>query len=187
MTLLVPWALGFGLAMHGLARWGRGGRAAAWLCSLVLAGLMTADTARWYARFGWIDAQSGGVTYSRTRLDVEVDLSSRTLVVRRDGVVIRRATVGVGRLGSPTPTGHFAVTDKLSGPAYSAYYGCCILALSATQPNLPAGWTGGNRVAIHGTPSASDFGRAVSAPLYPALYPVQPRHQRSQSVKRASA
>jgi len=125
--------------------------------------LGVSDPALGNGRVGWIDAQSGGVTYSRTRLDVEVDLSSRTLVVRRDGVAIRRATVGVGRLGSPTPTGHFAVTDKLSGPAYSAYYGCCILALSATQPNLPAGWTGGNRVAIHGTPSASDFGRAVSA------------------------
>jgi lipoprotein-anchoring transpeptidase ErfK/SrfK len=71
--------------------------------------------------------------------------------------------VGVGRAGSETPTGRYAVTDKLPGPAYSSSYGCCILALSATQPNLPSGWTGGNRIAIHGTPSASDFGRAISA------------------------
>ncbi|MDX6407104.1 MAG: hypothetical protein QOE13_175 [Gaiellaceae bacterium] len=76
---------------------------------------------------------------------------------------MRRMNVGVGRAGSPTPTGTFAVTDKLKGSAYSASYGCCILALSATQPNLPAGWNGGNRIAIHGTLSASDFGRAVSA------------------------
>jgi lipoprotein-anchoring transpeptidase ErfK/SrfK len=55
------------------------------------------------------------------------------------------------------------VTDKLRGSAYSAAYGCCILALSAIQPNLPAGWSGGNRIAIHGTLSAGDFGRAVSA------------------------
>src|SRR5213076_3525309 len=75
-------------------------------------------------------------------------------------VAIRRATVGVGRLGSPTPTGHFAVTDKLNGPAYSAYYGCCILALSATQPNLPAGWSGGNRIAIHGGPTGSAVSRS---------------------------
>src|SRR5207237_4740522 len=105
----------------------------------------------------------GGVSYSRTRLEVDVDLSSRTLVVRRDGTAIRWARIGVGRPGSPTPTGRFAVTDKLDGRSYSAYYGCCILALSATQPNLPPGWTGGNRIAIHGTPSAGDFGRAVSA------------------------
>ena len=114
-------------------------------------------------RLGWIDARSGGVTYSRTRLEIVVDLSSRLLILQRDGVALRRAIVGVGRPGSPTPTGRFAVTDKLNGPAYGVYYGCCILALSATQPHLPLGWTGGNRIAIHGTTSASDFGHALSA------------------------
>ena len=114
-------------------------------------------------RLGWVDARAGGLRYSRTGLELEVDLSSRTLVLRSHEKVVRRMVVGVGRPGSETPTGRFAVTDKLSGPAYSRYYGCCILALSATQGNLPAGWTGGNRIAIHGTPSASDFGRAVSA------------------------
>jgi hypothetical protein len=111
----------------------------------------------------WVDARAGGLAYARTRLELDVDLSSRTLVMRRDGVAVRRLSVGIGRPGSPTPTGRFAVTDKLDGRAYSAVYGCCILALSATQPNLPTGWTGGNRIAIHGTPSPSDFGRAVSA------------------------
>ena len=114
-------------------------------------------------RLGWIDGRAGGLRYGQTRIELDVDLSSRTIVLRRGNEVLRRMLVGVGRLGSPTPTGYFAVTDKLSGASYSAYYGCCILALSATQPNLPSGWTGGNRVAIHGTPSASDFGRAVSA------------------------
>jgi lipoprotein-anchoring transpeptidase ErfK/SrfK len=114
-------------------------------------------------RVVWVDAESGGLNYARTRLELDVDLSTRTLVVRRDGAVERRVSIGVGRTGSPTPTGTFAVTDKLKGAAYSSAYGCCILALSATQPNLPAGWTGGNRIAIHGTLSSSDFGRAVSA------------------------
>src|SRR3954469_22028600 len=72
-------------------------------------------------------------------------------------------SVGVGAFDSPTPTGRFSVTDKLRGADFSASYGCCILALSAVQPHLPDGWTGGNRVAIHGTLSASDFGAAVSA------------------------
>jgi lipoprotein-anchoring transpeptidase ErfK/SrfK len=112
---------------------------------------------------GWVDASAGGLRYTRTGLQLEVDLSSRTLVLRSHGSVVRRMLVGVGRAGSTTPTGRFAVTDKLDGPSFSSYYGCCILALSATQANLPAGWTGGNRIAIHGTPSASDFGRAVSA------------------------
>jgi hypothetical protein len=111
----------------------------------------------------WVDAKAGEVRYARTRLEVDVQLSTRTLIVRRDGLAVRRVSIGVGGLDSPTPTGHFAITDKLNGAAYSASYGCCILALSATQPNLPAGWAGGNRIAIHGTFSASDFGRAVSA------------------------
>ncbi len=114
-------------------------------------------------RVVWVDAKSGGLRYARTRFELDIDLSGRTLVVRRNGVAVRRLSVGVGRPGSPTPTGTFAVTDKLNGGSYSASYGCCILALSATQPNLPAGWTGGNRIAIHGTLSAGDFGRAVSA------------------------
>ena len=114
-------------------------------------------------RLVWVDAGAGGLHYARTRLELDVDLSERTLTVRRDRTVLRRVSVGVGAAASPTPTGHFAVTDKLAGSKYSAAYGCCILALSAVQPNLPAGWTGGNRVAIHGTLSASDFGHAVSA------------------------
>ena len=93
--------------------------------------------------------------FTRTRLEIDVDLSQRRATLRRSSRVLRRFVVGVGRPGSPTPTGRFSVTDKLNGPAYSAYYGCCILALSATQPNLPAGWSGGNRIAIHGGPTGS--------------------------------
>jgi L,D-transpeptidase catalytic domain len=114
-------------------------------------------------RLAWIKASAGGLRYSHTRLEIVVDLSTRTLALQRGTEVLRRARVGIGRPGSPTPSGRFAVTDKLRGSAYSSYYGCCILALSATQPSLPSGWTGGNRIAIHGTPSSSDFGRAVSA------------------------
>jgi len=107
----------------------------------------------------WVDARAGGLRYARTRLEVDVDLSQRLATLRTGSRVLRHFAVGVGRPGSPTPTGRFSVTDKLSGPAYSAYYGCCILALSATQPNLPAGWSGGNRIAIHGGPT----GGAVTA------------------------
>ena len=110
-------------------------------------------------RLGWVDARAGGLRFARTRLELDVDLSQRRVVLRRGSRVLRRLVVGVGRPGSPTPTGRFSVTDKLNGPTYSASYGCCILALSATQPNLPAGWSGGNRIAIHGGPT----GGAVSA------------------------
>ena len=135
-------------------------------------GVVTTRRGRWLAvteagvdgnRVVWVDARSGGLRFSHTRLELEVDVSERTLSVLRDRTVLRRFGVGVGAFDSPTPTGHFAVTDKLDGRNFSAAYGCCILALSAIQPNLPAGWSGGNRVAIHGTLSPSDFGHAVSA------------------------
>jgi hypothetical protein len=134
--------------------------------------VVTKRNGRWLAvteagvggnRAVWVDARAGGLRYSQTPLELDVDLSRRTLSLRRGGAVVRRVSVGIGRLDSPTPTGRFAVTDKLRGGDFSAAYGCCILALSAVQPHLPAGWTGGNRVAIHGTLSPTDFGRAVSA------------------------
>jgi L,D-transpeptidase-like protein len=110
-------------------------------------------------RLGWVDARGGGLRYARTRLELVVDLSERAAALRRGSRVLRRMSVGVGSPGSSTPVGRFAVTDKLAGASYSASYGCCILALSATQPNLPAGWGGGNRIAIHAGPT----GGAVSA------------------------
>ena len=90
-------------------------------------------------------------------------LSGRWLELRRNGRRVRRITVAVGRPGSDTPTGRFAVTDKLSGSSYGPYYGCCILALNGKQPNLPPGWQGGNRLAIHGTDSPGTIGAAASA------------------------
>jgi L,D-transpeptidase catalytic domain len=135
-------------------------------------GVVATRRGRWLAvteptvggnRVVWVDARAGSLRYSRTALELDVDLSERTLTVRDGDTVVRRTRVGVGASDSPTPTGRFAVTDKLDGAGFSAAYGCCILALSAIQPSLPRGWAGGNRVAIHGTPSPSDFGRAVSA------------------------
>jgi lipoprotein-anchoring transpeptidase ErfK/SrfK len=100
---------------------------------------------------------------SRTSWSIHADVSSRTLVLRRGSRVVHRLRVAVGRPGSPTPTGHFSVTDKISGERFGPYYGCCILALSATQPHTPPGWTGGNRMAIHGTDAPSSIGTAASA------------------------
>jgi lipoprotein-anchoring transpeptidase ErfK/SrfK len=49
----------------------------------------------------------------------------------------------------------------LNGPDFGPFYGCCILALSGRQPNLPRGWSGGDRLAIHGS-STPTWGKAVS-------------------------
>jgi lipoprotein-anchoring transpeptidase ErfK/SrfK len=70
-------------------------------------------------------------------------------------------SVAIGAPGTPTPAGHFYVTDKLAGSAFGPDYGCCILALSGRQPNLPEGWSGGDRLAIHGSPTPT-WGHAAS-------------------------
>lgn len=112
---------------------------------------------------GWVDSRRAPLRLGSTDLRLEADLSSRRLTLFSDGLVVRRLRVGIGRPGSTTPVGRFAVTDKLSGPRYSGAYGCCILALSGRQPNLPPGWSGGNRLAIHGTSDPRTIGRAASA------------------------
>ena len=101
-------------------------------------------------RTGWVDAGPGALSLTRTRVTLDVDLSARLLRVRNGTRVVRRLRVGTGASASPTPVGRFAITDKLRGADYSAAYGCCILALSGHQTNLPRGWTGGDRLAIHG-------------------------------------
>ena len=112
---------------------------------------------------GWVDARAGGLRFAHSSVELEVDLSRRELRVLVGGRVTQAWPVAVGRPGSETPTGHFAVTDKLPGSRYSPDYGCCILALSGHQTHLPPGWSGGSRLAIHGTPNPADIGRAVSA------------------------
>jgi len=114
-------------------------------------------------RNGWVDSRQPGLALRKTRLSIVIHLGDRTLDLKRGDEVLRTVAVGVGAPASPTPVGRFAVTDKLAGAAYSPAYGCCILALSALQRHLPAGWQGGNRIAIHGTNVPSSIGSAVSS------------------------
>ncbi|TML08701.1 MAG: L,D-transpeptidase [Actinobacteria bacterium] len=99
---------------------------------------------------GWVRAEPGALTFGRIRLALEADLSRRVLRVWARGHTIRRIRVGIGRPGTSTPTGRFSITDKMPGASLGPYYGCCLLALSGTQPHTPPGWTGGARLAIHG-------------------------------------
>ncbi len=110
---------------------------------------------------GWVREEDVRWIPMRTRVDV--DLSARRLLLRRDGKVVLRVRVAVGAPGNPTPPGRFGVTDHLRPAPGSGPYGCCILALSGHQTRLPAGWTGGDRLAIHGTTNEGTIGGAVSS------------------------
>ena len=110
---------------------------------------------------GWI--REGGVKRLETvTWSLHADLSQRTLVVRRNGKDVRSMKVGVGRKDHPTPVGRYAVTDKLRVNEEGSPYGCCVLALTGHQTKLPAGWPGGDRLAVHATADTSGLGQAVS-------------------------
>jgi lipoprotein-anchoring transpeptidase ErfK/SrfK len=111
-------------------------------------------------RSGWIPASAAGVVPSPW--SVRADLSQRLVTVYRNGKVVRRFRVAVGKLSTPTPTGRFAVTDKLGFIGGSQSYGCCALALTGHQPHIEPGWPGGDRLAIHGTRALDSIGYAAS-------------------------
>jgi len=114
-------------------------------------------------QLAWVHRDNPAVQLRRTAYSLHADLSGRWLELRKHGRRVRRITIAVGRPGSETPTGRFAVTDKLNGGNFGPYYGCCVLALNGHQPKLPAGWAGGDRLAIHGTNSPGTIGAAASA------------------------
>jgi L,D-transpeptidase-like protein len=93
---------------------------------------------------------------------VRADLSRRKLWVRRNGHTVRRFLIAVGAKDHSTPTGRFAVTDRLRVTDQGSPYGCCVLALTGHQIHLPPDWPGGDRLAIHATRDIGSIGKAVS-------------------------
>jgi hypothetical protein len=114
----------------------------------------------WPRREGWI--RLSGLERHATRVRVEVDLSEHTVTVRKLGTVLFRAPGATGAPSSPTPVGEYFVTDRVPFSAGS-YLGSFAFGISGIQPRLPAGWSGGNQLAIHGTNDPSSIGRSVSA------------------------
>jgi hypothetical protein len=103
---------------------------------------------------GWIARDPRKLAVYWTRYSLHASLAGRSLELRYGHQVVGDFTVTVGGPGTETPPGRYGVTDGVSFDE-SPYYGCCALALSGHQTHeLPAGWIGGNRLAIHGTPGA---------------------------------
>jgi L,D-transpeptidase-like protein len=114
----------------------------------------------WPRREGWI--RIGGLRRGTTRIRVEVDLSLHRVTVHRLGTVLFRARGATGAPSSPTPVGEYFVTDRVPFPAGGSL-GSFAFGISGIQPRLPAGWNGGNQLAIHGTNQPWSIGRSVSA------------------------
>jgi L,D-transpeptidase catalytic domain len=109
---------------------------------------------------GWI--KRSDATLNCVDWSIHADLKQRKLYVLHGDRTIRTLRVAIGRPENPTPKGRFSVTDKLKVTGSESPYGCCVLALSGHQTNLPPYWPGGDRLAIHATDDESSIGKPVS-------------------------
>jgi hypothetical protein len=98
---------------------------------------------------GWVPAAQLS-TLRRVRTWVLVDRRARRLTLRRDGRVVLRAAVGIGKAATPTPAGRFYIRDRLTGLPPGSLYGPEAFGTSARSETV-TDWPGGSVVGIHGT------------------------------------
>lgn len=92
---------------------------------------------------------------------VVVSIPDRKLAVVENGVVLRTFAVAVGATSSPTPTGTFAIVNRLAEPTY--YHAGVVIPPGSHNPLGPR-WIGLNKkgYGIHGTSVPGSVGRAAS-------------------------
>lgn len=109
-------------------------------------------------RVGWVP-RGALDSFNHTDMQVVVDRASRRLTVYRAGRAIFQAPVGVGKPSTPTPPGHFWITEAF--PSSNAAYGP--YAFGTSDYSTLTDWIGGGIVGLHGTDQ-------------PALVPGDPSH-----------
>jgi lipoprotein-anchoring transpeptidase ErfK/SrfK len=112
---------------------------------------------------GWI-REDRATVLKRVAWRIQVHLARHMLVVYHNGTAVQHYLIADGTPEAPTPTGHFAITDRLTTGDPGGPYGCCILGTSAQAPHHISDWDGGNRIAIHSTPTYtySSIGQSIS-------------------------
>jgi hypothetical protein len=114
----------------------------------------------WPRTRGWI--RLDGLARDQTFIHVDVDLSEHRVRVYKHDDLLFAAPGATGAPSSPTPPGHYVVTDRVPFPS-GGVLGTFAFGISGIQPHLPAGWSGGNQLAIHGTNAPSTIGTSASA------------------------
>jgi lipoprotein-anchoring transpeptidase ErfK/SrfK len=109
---------------------------------------------------GWISLV--GLKLRRTPITVHAYLSRHLMTVSRLGTVILRFRAATGAPSSPTPPGHYFVTDRVPENPFGPY-GAFAFGISGIQTRLPPGWGGSDQLAVHGTNSPGTIGMSVSA------------------------
>jgi lipoprotein-anchoring transpeptidase ErfK/SrfK len=105
---------------------------------------------------GWI--RESTVRLSATRVRFHVHLGSRRFEVWRGRHRLASWPAGIGRPGTPTPVGRFAIQDPvLTLPGWVGVYGRWTLTLTAHSPVLRSFMGGDGLVAIHGAGSGRSW------------------------------
>jgi lipoprotein-anchoring transpeptidase ErfK/SrfK len=108
---------------------------------------------------GWVLASD--VDLKAVRDKIVIDLSQRSLEHFHGRRLVDRFEVGIGQPQWPTTTGTFYIWAHVPQASPSGPYGVFALGLSGFSDVL-TDWPGGGRMAIHGTPFASNKGEMVS-------------------------
>jgi hypothetical protein len=152
-------------------------------------------------RTGWISLH--GLRTLHTSTWIRASLHGRRIWLMRGSRPLASFPAAIGAAATPTPAGRFSVTDSLATGDPSGPFGWYAFGLSGHQPHLPANWSGGDQLAIHGTDDPASIGTAAShgclrvspralARLRPALHlgapvVIMPTAARAMAVADASA
>ena len=98
---------------------------------------------------GWMDADN--FRFIRTKLRVVIDQTDRRLTLYRNGRILLRFPVAVGKAETPTPTGRFAVAEMVRTHSPGAFLGPVVFPLTGYSKVLNEYAGGNGRVAMHGT------------------------------------
>ncbi len=97
---------------------------------------------------GWVPKRFLGDLYT-VNTHLYIDRAKFTATLKRNGVTVFTARIGVGKAYWPTPPGEFYIRTKLAG-FDSPFYGPIAFGTSARSAVL-TDWPGGGFVGVHGT------------------------------------
>ncbi len=98
---------------------------------------------------GWIPADF--LRLRTTDLRIVIDVGDRRMELRRAGKRVMTAPVAVGKPGTPTPVGRFAVAELVRTRTPGAFLGPVVFPLTGYSETLNEFAGGDGRVAMHGT------------------------------------
>lgn len=97
---------------------------------------------------GWVRRDHLG-SFHRNGMSLLVNRKRFRITLYKQGRVIFRARIGVGKAASPTPAGRFYIRERLNNLAGNPVYGP--LAFGTSAYSRLSDWPGGGIIGIHGT------------------------------------